>query len=82
MWRAKSPYKLTGPTKKYVKTSKAAISAVLASKGKLKGYTRLSAKKYQLNTGSEFVTSVGHIAVELLGKFRTFTSVFVIFFFR
>ena len=49
VWQAKSPYKHNGlVTSKTYTTQGKAVAAIMKSKGKYKGFTRISAGKYQV----------------------------------
>ena len=74
MWRASSPYKLSGLTKQYKKTKTEANDAVMQSGGRYKGYSKLENGNYYLNTGDEKELAVGHIAVERLGRYRSYSN--------
>ena len=74
MWRASSPYKLSGRTNRYMRTKTQANDAVMQSGGRYKGYTKLENGRYVLNTGDQKTLAVGQIAVERLGRYRSYSN--------
>lgn len=46
----------------------------MQSGGKFKGYTKLENGRYMLNTGDNKELAVGHIAIERLGRYRSYSN--------
>lgn len=74
IWRASSPYKLTGRTNQYKNTKEQANDAAMQSGGRFKGYTKLENGRYVMNTGGQKELAVGNIAIERLGRYRSYSN--------